>query len=213
MNAYREPEAKLLRMREQVAGSGVPLAITECHFTLPGRNRNEVLSSWAAGVANARVMNVYERNGDVLQVATLADFCGTRWMVNAVMIPVPTGRAFMMPVARVMSLYRHHVGRQAVEVAAVPDGLDVTASRTEDTVYLHIVNTLRTQGVTTQLGVVGRTVQGGTVFEIAADPELEILPDNSDALAPVCKDLPSGAQWTFPAASVSAVELALQPTA
>jgi alpha-N-arabinofuranosidase len=33
MDAYREPEAKLLMMREQVAGSGVPLAITECHFT------------------------------------------------------------------------------------------------------------------------------------------------------------------------------------
>jgi alpha-N-arabinofuranosidase len=209
MNAYREPEAKLLRMREQVAGIGVPLAITECHFTLPGRNRNEVLSSWAAGVANARVMNVYERNGDVLKIATLADFCGTRWMVNAVMIPVPGGRAFMMPVARVMALYRHHVGQQAIEVTAVPDGLDVTASRTGDTVYLHVVNTLRTRGVTTQLDVAGRAVQSGVVFEIAADPEVEILPDNAGVLAPVCKELPQGAQWTFPAASVSAVELTL----
>jgi hypothetical protein len=212
MDAYREPEAKLLRMRRQVAGSGMPLAITECHFTLSGRNRNEVLSSWAAGVANARVMNVYERNGDVLKVATLADFCGTRWMVNALMIPVPSGRAFMMPVARVMSLYRHHVGQQAVEVYGVPGGLDVTASRTKDTVYLHVVNTLRTRSVSTQLGVTGRTVQSGTVFEIAAHPEVEIWADNAELLLPVRKDLPEGAQWTFPAASVSAVELALRPT-
>jgi hypothetical protein len=211
MNAYCEPEAKLLRMREQVAGSGVPLAITECHFTLPGRNRNELLSSWAAGVANARVMNVYERNGDVLKIATLADFCGTRWMVNAVMIPVPGGQAFMMPVARVMSLYRHHVGQQAVDIAAVPGGLDITASRTGDTVYLHVVNTQRTRSVTAQLGVAGRVVQSGTVFEISSDPQVEILPDNAEVLAPVRKDLPRDAQWTFPAASVSAVELTLQP--
>jgi hypothetical protein len=211
MTAYREPEAKLLMMREQVAGTGIPLAITECHFTLPGRNRNEVLSSWAAGVANARVMNIYERNGDVLKIATLADFCGTRWMVNAVIIPVPGGQAFLMPVARVMSLYRRHVGQDAVEVSSVPGGLDVTASRSGDMVYLHVVNTQRTRSVSTQLGVVGRAVQSGAVFEISGDPEVEILADNADLLAPVRQDLPEDARWTFPAASVSAVELTLQP--
>ena len=47
----------MLMMREQVAGTGMPLAITECHFALRGRNRCEVLSSWAAGVANARLLN------------------------------------------------------------------------------------------------------------------------------------------------------------
>jgi hypothetical protein len=48
------------------------------------------------------------------------------------------------------------------------------------------------------------------VFEIAADPELEILPDNADALAPACRELFADARWTFPPASVSAVELVLQ---
>jgi alpha-N-arabinofuranosidase len=211
MDAYREPEAKIRMMREQVAGTGVPLAITECHFSLPGRNRSEVLSSWAAGVANARVLNVHERNGDVLQIATLADFCGTRWNVNAVMIPVPGGHAYMMPVARVMALYRHHSGQQAVQVTAAPQGLDVTASRTGDRVYLHVVNTERTRAVEAQLDVDGRSIADGAVYEIAVEPEFEVLLDNADTLAPVRKDLPQGAQWTFPAASVSAVELALQP--
>ena len=64
MNAYQEPAAKITSMREHIAGYDIPLAITECHFTLPGRNRCEVLSSWAAGVANARILNVHERNGD-----------------------------------------------------------------------------------------------------------------------------------------------------
>ena len=89
--------------REQVAGSGLPLALTECHLALRGRNRCEALSSWAAGVAMARLLNVHTRHGDVLKIATAADFCGTRWQVNAVIIPTPGGKSYLMPVARVMA--------------------------------------------------------------------------------------------------------------
>ena len=114
--------AKIKDMRERVAPYKLPLALTECHFGLPGRNRNEVLSTWAAGVAYAAVMNVHERNGDVLKIATLADFCGTRWQNNAIMIPVPGGRSFMMPVAMAASLYRRHTGAKAVAVTRTPGG-------------------------------------------------------------------------------------------
>jgi len=211
MDAYRQPQAKIEMMREQVAGTGVPLAITECHFSLPGRNRNEVLSSWAAGVADARVLNVHERNGDVIQIATLADFCGTRWNVNAVMIPVPGGHAYLMPVARVMALYGQHSGEHALRVVDAPPGLDVTASRSGERVYLHVANTERTRAVAAELGVEGRSLAGGTVWEIAADPTFEVLPDSADVLAPVRKVLPAAGRWTFPPASVSALELELQP--
>ena len=89
--------------------------MTECHFAIPGRDRCDVLSTWAAGVAYARILNNHQRHGDVLKIATAADFCGTRWQVNAVMIPVPQGgKAYLMPVARVMQLYRHHIGSHAV---------------------------------------------------------------------------------------------------
>jgi alpha-L-arabinofuranosidase len=209
MEAYRGPQAKIERMREQVAGTGMPLAITECHFALPGRNRNELLSSWAAGVANARVLNVHERNGDAIQIATLADFCGTRWNVNAVMIPVPGGHAYMMPVARVMALYSAHSGQQAVRVAGAPPGLDVTASRTGDRIYVHAVNTQRTRAVEAQLCVEARSVARGAVFEIAVEPEFEVEPDTADRLVPVRKELPASGRWAFPAASVSAVEFEL----
>jgi alpha-L-arabinofuranosidase len=207
MNAYREPEAKIRAMRDQVAGYDIPLAITECHFSLPGRNRCEVLSSWAAGVANARILNVHERNGDVLKIATLADFCGTRWQVNAIMIPTPRGQSYMMPVARVMSLYRRHTGDRALAVTGSPDDLDVTASRRADQVTLHVINTNRTHSVTTQLEVGGVEIQSGAVYEIAADPEFEVLQTCAGVLEPAEKALPSDGLWTFPAASVSAVEL------
>ncbi len=207
MNASRVHEAKIKRVREETAGFPQPLAMTECHFALPGRNRCEVLSTWAAGVANARLLNVHQRHGDRLKIATLADFCGTRWQVNAVMIPVPGGKSFMMPVALVMCLYRHHTGEKAIDVTDVPDDLDVTASRTGDRVFLHVVNTSRDRSVTAQLAVRGMQITSGRVFEMAGDPEYEVIQTQPSEVVPVEKDLPAGARWTFPAASVSAVEL------
>ncbi|MBP7053365.1 MAG: alpha-L-arabinofuranosidase [Phycisphaerae bacterium] len=207
MRTCKEQERRIADMRSQVAKSRIPLAMTECHYGLPGRNRCEVLSTWAAGVANARMLNVHERNGDILKIATLADFCGTRWQNNAIMIPVPGGDSYMMPVALVMALYRRHSGRDAVTVTKTPDGLDVTASRTGDRVYLHVVNTNRTRSVTTRLAVEGLNVRSGQVFELVADPEFEVIQTQAREIQPVRKDLPSTGLWTFPPASVSAVEL------
>lgn len=209
MQVYRLHEEKIVSMRQQTAGSRLPLALTECHLALRGRNRCEVLSSWAAGVAMARVLNTHTRHGDVLKIATAADFCGTRWQVNAVIIPTPGGKAYLQPVARVMSLYRHHVGRQAVKVISAPDGLDITASRTNQRLYLHVVNTHRTRSVDVQLNVPSQTIRGGTLHEIAAEPEFEILQTCPDAFTPASRALPSNGAWTVPAASVSAVEIDL----
>ena len=203
MDAWQPHEKRIQSMRRDAAGSDVPLALTECHFALPGRNRGDVLSTWAAGVAYARMLNLHERHGDRLKIATLADFCGNRWQVNAVMIPTPGGKAFLMPVARVMSLYRKHGGAQALEVAAAPEGLDVTASRTGNRLFLHVVNTSRTQPAEASLA--GLTVRTAAAFEIAADPEFEVIAAG-ETLAPKQKDLPKEGRWTFPAASVTAVE-------
>ena len=149
-------EAKIQEMRQQIAGSKISLALTESHFVLPGPNRCAVLSSWAAGVAMARFLNVHTRHGDVLKIATAADFAAP-WMNNAIMLPVPLGweKTFMMPVAQVISLYRPHVGIKAVNVGRSPAELDVTASRTGDRLFLHVVNTCRTRSVAARLAVGG----------------------------------------------------------
>jgi hypothetical protein len=193
-------------VRDEVEDLPIPLALTECHFALPGRNRCDVLSTWAAGVANARMLNVNERHGDRLKIATLADFCGTRWQVNAVMIPVPRGQSYMMPVALVMSLYRHHTGTQAVKVVETPGDLDVTASRTGDRFYFHVINTHRRRDVTTALDVAGMSIDSGRVFTLVGDPEAEIIETGPDVVALKESALPPDGRITFPAASVSAVE-------
>jgi len=210
MRRYREPAGRIDHHREIAGDLGLPFALTEGHFILPGRNRCEALSTWAAGVANARILNVFERNGDLVKIATLADFCGTRWQNNAVMLPVPWGKAFLMPVAMVMSLYRHHTGTRYLEVPAAPDGLDVTASRDGDRVFLHVINTQRTRDVTASLAVDGRALRAGRVHWFDVDPEHEVFEYHDETIHPAEAPLPADGKWTFPAASVSAVELDLE---
>ena len=213
MEAYKQPEARLLEMRKDVADLGIPLVITEGHFFLPGRNRNEALSTWAAGVANARILNVYERNGDILKMATLADFCGTRWQNNAIMIPTPigSGHSFMMPVAMIMHLYRKHTGEKALKCQSSHEDLDMTASRTGDRLFLHVVNINRTESATAQIRVEGMKIKSGKVFSIALDPAYEVFEYRPEVTSPKESAIPESCVWTFPAASVSAVELELQP--
>ena len=126
------------------------------------------------------------------------------------MIPVPGGTSYMMPVALVMSLYRHHTGEKAVGIEQAPGDLDVTASRTSDRVYLHVVNTKRDRSITAQLAVRGMKIVSGRIFEMAGDPEYEVIQTQPDEIVPVEKSLPLNGRWTFPSASVSAVELDVQ---
>ena len=170
-----------------------------------------MLSTWAAGVAYARILNNHQRHGDALKVATAADFCGTRWQVNALMIPTPHGDAYLMPVARVMKLYRHHIGRRALKVTATPPDLDVVASRTDQTVYLHVVNTSRSKSASASLGLSKGGVAKATAFEIAEEqPQVEISMLNSATVMQERKRLlASSGAWSFPPASVTAVEVEL----
>jgi hypothetical protein len=211
MKAARAQEKKIAEMRSGVSRSGLPLALTECHFGLPGRNRNEVLSTWAAGVAYGTVMNVHERNGDVLKISTLADFCGTRWNNNALMIPVPEGRPYLMPVALMMGLYRKHVGTQGIRVVGGPEGLDVAASRKDDRLFLHVVNRQRRRPIKARFAAQGLRIQAGKAFWYALDPELEIIDYRPGQQVPNEKALDLRSPWEFPAASVSAVELDVEP--
>lgn len=209
MDAWKIHEEKIRRTRDSLGRHRLPLALTECHFSVPGPNRNDVLRTWAAGVSYARILNTHQRHGDVLKIATAADFCGTRWTVNAVMLPVPGQRnAYLMPVARIMRLYRRHIGTHALAVVRLPDGLDVVASRKENKVFLHVANTLRTRAVKARLQVEGQPVRGGRVFQIAEDPMAEVSELNAgEVMQTVERPLPADGAWEFPAASVSAVEL------
>lgn len=212
MKAWEINDRKIRTIRESLGKRAKPLAMTECHFTVPGRDRGDVNSTWAVGVAYARILNNHQRHGDLLKIATAADFCGTRWQNNAVIIPSPRnqGHAYLQPVARVMRLYRQHIGSHALATPSAPDGLDIAASRGGDTLYLHVVNTQRARAIKASFQIAGHKVQSGRVFEIVDDPMVEVtLLNSADVMRVMERPMPDATAWEFPAASVSVIEFKL----
>lgn len=206
-------EGRISELREMIRPHKTGVAITEGHLGLRPQNAHPILTEWLSAVYHARCLNIYQRNGDMVRIATAADFQGTRWTVNAVMLPVPRGRTYLMPVASIMRLFKRHNGRQGVAVRSAPGGLDVCASRTGGKVYLHVANLNYGRPVTANIAVENMTVARGTVHAIAPEsPRLCVSADTPEIFRPVQTALGSGAavRWTFPAASVSAVELEME---
>ncbi len=211
MHAYKSMENHIAQMRSDCGTKR--LAMTEGHFGLPGRNRNEVLSTWGAGIAYARCHNVLMRNSDILDIATLADFFGTSWQVNAILMPnaTPYGIPYLQPVGAVMRLFRRHQGERALEVSYT-GAVDAVASATDNRIYLHIANTDMHAHQTLKLDVSGRTVTSARMYCIAADAETEITPDRADCFA-VRETVIDGDTVILPPAAAAAIEIDLSDPA
>ncbi|MBE6561150.1 MAG: alpha-L-arabinofuranosidase [Ruminococcaceae bacterium] len=216
MNAHRSLVECLDRMREEAAPYGKRLAMTEGHFSLHGhggRNCCEVLSTWGAGVSYARCLNVIERNADILDIATMADFVGNRWQVNTLILPTPirSGKAYFQPVGEIMRLFRHHIGTHAVKIDA-PIGVDATASISADgnTLYVHLVNPNRTEAVRLEFFCDDAPVKGINAWFIAEDSMTEVSALNPNVFTPVSRSC-EGCEFYLPPAGVAALEIPLCP--
>jgi alpha-N-arabinofuranosidase len=193
------------------AGSRAGIAITEGHLSLSPHNTNPILHEWLSAAYHARSLNIYQRHGARVKIATAADFQGNRWTNTAVMVPVPRGRSYLMPVGSIARLFRKHNGTNGVSVRSAPDGLDIAASSTGNRVWLHVANLRYRGAVEAGFAVDGMRVAGGTVFEIAPENLREYVnQDQPDIFRPREAALPADGKWRFPAGSVSAVQLDLQ---
>ncbi len=209
---HERVEKKLLALEAALAGrkSRAGIAVTEGHLSLAPHNANPILSEWLTGVYHARVLNLYQRHGATVRIATAADFNGTRWTTNALIHQVPAGVSYLMPAGAVARLFKRHNGKQGITVKAQPSDLDVAASRTGDKFFLHVANMNYSRSVEATLAVEGRALTGGRVLEIAPeDPRQEVSPLNPDVFKPREHALAPApvVKWRFPARSVSAVEL------
>lgn len=208
MHAYQSLEAHIAAMRADCGGKR--LAITEGHYALPGRNRNEVLSTWGAGVSYARCLNTIHRNSDIIDIATMADFFGTVWQVNAILI---AGRkkgmfAYFQPVGTVMSLFGRYQGKKALDISYA-GSIDAVASRTGKKVYLHIANTDMNASQEIRLDLGGETIESVKVRGVAEDILTEITPCNPEVFA-LREFAADGDRITLPKAAVAAVEITLK---
>ncbi len=213
-------EARVSEFEQAVGAqsSKAGIAITEGHLSLSPHNANPILYEWLSAVYHARSLNIYQRHGARVRIATAADFQGNRWTVNAVMLQTPRGVTYLMPVGSIARLFKKYNGSNGVAVTAAPSSLDVAASRTGGKLYLHVANLEYSRAVETAFHVSGMVITGGRVFEIAPENLRQaVSQDQPNVFTPREAPLSLAAQaggapkWRFPAGSVSAVELDVRP--
>jgi len=205
-------EKKLVALEETLARHGAKhsIAITEGHLSLAPNNSNPILTEWLTGVYHARAMNLYQRHGAKVKIATAADFNGTRWTTNALIHQVPGAVSYLLPAGAIMRLFKRHNGARGVTVKSAPSNLDIAASLTGERLFLHIANMNYSGATEATFAVEGLNLSGGRVWEISPEnPRQEISALNPEVFTPRETALPQGRvlKWRFPARSVSAVEL------
>ena len=205
-------EKRVAEIEQAVAesGSNAGIAITEGHLSLSPANANPILYEWLSAAYHARSLNIYQRHGARVKIATAADFNGNRWTNTAVMLPTPRGKSYLMPVGSIARLFKTHNGTHGVNVRSSPAGLDIAASRSAGKVYLHVANLEYRTAIEATFAVDGAAIAGGRVLEIApGDLRTYVNQDQPDIFQPREAALPPGPapKWRFPAGSVSAVEL------
>ncbi|MBO4297177.1 MAG: alpha-L-arabinofuranosidase [Clostridia bacterium] len=201
-------DAKIQEMRSQVQPFGKRLAMTEGHFALRGRNRCDVLSSWMAGAAYARNHNVILRHSDILDIATMADFFGNRWQVNAILIPTPHGVSgpYLQPVGHVMRLFGAYCGDFIADLKNESPA-DAVASVKGRKAFLHLVNPSMDAALPLEIELDGGAIRRMTIHEIAPeDPALEITPQNPDCFDAATREAENH-RYRLPPAAVSVLEI------
>ncbi len=210
---YETVSAKLGEAREviSVSGSKARLAITEGHLSLRPHNKCPILREWIAGLYHARIQNLYERNADLVEIATFADFFGTVWTVNAVMFGSRREAPYLMPAGKIARLYRRNGGDRLIKASTSNNYLDIAASRRGRNAILHIVNTdlHNAQSASFRL-TQGRLASGEATMIAPGSPSASIYGSEFDELEEQHVKLSATdgvVSWSIPAGSVSAIEL------
>lgn len=192
-------------------GSETKIAVTEGHLSLSPHNTNTILMSWLSAAYHARTMNTYLRHADRVSICTGADFFGTRWTVNAVKLPVPGGNSYLLPIGTIMKLYKKHSGNKGVLVTESPEGLDIAATRKDDKLFLHILNTRYSDSIPVKVEIDGYTATSGTLYEIAPSDKLAYVDDaRQDTFSPIVRQIDETLNVIIQPASVNVIELQLK---
>jgi alpha-N-arabinofuranosidase len=202
-------------------GGRVKLAINEWGLDLPSERQYSMESA----LYGARLMNVFERSGEIVAMSAVSDLVNG-WPGG--IIQAGRDSLFVSPVYVVNQLYAEHRGDlllasrvDSPTFNTSPEGtnipyLDAVASRTADgkTIFIKAVNTSRDSALLTTISVEGVIPAAQAELETVTAPSVTIANDFSrpDAVFIQKTTVPSGRTFvvTLPKHSVSVLVLRMQ---
>jgi alpha-N-arabinofuranosidase len=212
---YRQMQQMI---RDLVPDRNIKLAINEWNTSLPIPQQHSMESA----VYAARLMNVFERSGDLVQMSAVSD------MVNGWsggVIQASRHAVFVTATYLVNQLYAAHLGRErlsstlqgpvfdsTLEGKAIPT-LDAVVSRSIDgtQIFIKAVNTDPASAITTKLSVSGATISRHAQIETLNSSALNVANSfrHPDAVYVSTSQIEAGANFTvsLPEHSVSVITL------
>jgi alpha-N-arabinofuranosidase len=140
-------------LRELKLDHRVKLAINEWGLDLPTDRQYSI----EAALYGARLMNVFERSGELVEMSAVSDLVNG-WPGG--IIQAGRHNVFVTPIYLVNQLYNTHRGDVRLAAEVVNPYLDATASRRGNTIFIKAVNTSPTNSLTTTISVRGLTPIG-----------------------------------------------------
>ena len=212
---YRQMQQMI---HELVPGRHIKLAVNEWNTSLPLPRQHSMESALYA----ARLMNVFERSGDLVQMTAVSD------MVNGWsggIIQASRHAVFITPTYLVNQLYASHLGRErlsstlegpafdsTLEGTAVPT-VDAVASRSSDgrQIFIKAVNTDPRNVITTKISLTGTSISKNAKIETLNSDSLTTPNDFShpDSVHMSANQIEAGQSFTvtLPEHSVSVITL------
>lgn len=215
---YRQMQQMI---HELVPGRQIKLAINEWNTTFPPPRQHSMESALYA----ARLMNVFERTGDVVQMSAVSDLVNG-WTGG--IIQASRHGVFVTPTYLVNALYASHLGRDrlssTLEGARFDFGLegkgaptiDAVVSRSADgkRIFIKAVNTDPANSITTKVSLMGATIARLAKIETLNSDDLLAANDfgHPDAVHVTAKQIEVGPSFTLalPNHSVSVITLEVE---
>jgi alpha-N-arabinofuranosidase len=165
LEAFYQEVAQLLH--ELGLDHRVKLAINEWGLDLPTERQYSIESA----LYGARLMNVFERSGELVAMSAVSDLVNG-WPGG--IIQAGRHNVFVTPLYLVNQLYNETRGDVRLVTTVSVSDVDVTASKSSDRIFVKAVNTSQTNSLTTTINVEGFVPRGRIKLKIISGQALKI---------------------------------------
>ena len=166
-------------LRELKLDGRVKLAINEWGLDLPIDRQYSI----EAAIYGARLMNVFERSGDLVEMSAVSDLVNG-WPGG--IIQASRHDVFVTPIYLVNQIYNEHRGDVRLSATINTPDVDATASRRGNTIFIKAVNTNLTSSFVTTI-----TLEG-----VAPATRAEVKTIAGRAASVESKSIPAGRRFT-----------------